>query len=77
MMRTSFEALFLCLRGKGVYAIEDTHTMTIWKNKESADRDIYKFVGDIGRRMVGYWPKDAKPDPFVSHLAVWLKYLMI
>ena len=80
MMIISFELLFNleCMKNGGVFVIEDTHTMQMWKGRQGMlyrGNDLYGHLADYQRRMVGYWtgkwPKVHGPmnDTFISHLA--------
>ena len=76
MIIVTFELLFnvACLKNDGVYAVEDTHTMHLWKGRKGMlyrGVDFYGQLADYQRRMVGYWPNVHDPfkDTFISHLA--------
>ncbi len=54
MILTSFEALWLCVKDKGVYAIEDLHALSMYPNsdmycKNNVCKDVYTYMGDLAR----------------------------
>ena len=80
MMLNSLEILFntKCMKDQGVFAIEDTHTMSMWKDGEGMNvdgKDIYGHLGDFQRLMIDYYEppknkiekKDWK-DAFINHI---------
>lgn len=81
MMVISFENLFTCLKDKGVYAIEDLHTMKLFPYSPGMvykEKNIYGHLAGYQERMIGYWTKQGmgpnghwpvyKRDPFITHL---------
>lgn len=68
MMKTSFDALFgpACLYDGGVYVIEDTHTMKLWRNNDCFKgmlvdgKDIFGHAADLMRWQVEYWGTNPK-----------------
>jgi hypothetical protein len=61
MIMTSLNILFFCMNDKGVYAVEDIHTMSVWRDhpqKKSQmlveGKNFYQHIGDIMGRQVEY-----------------------
>jgi hypothetical protein len=81
---TSFEALWLCMKDKGVYAIEDLHALSMYPNSDfycipgsGSDgkpicKDVYQYMVDFARAATtGFTPKlQVRPqDPMAKHAA--------
>ena len=85
LIMTSLEILFLCMRDGGVYAVEDLHSMSMWREHPTKKKlmfvdgkNFYQHLGDIMGRMVEYmrnyrfrYPNAflAQTDKFISHLS--------
>lgn len=61
------------MHDNGVYAIEDLHTMAMWRGdpiRAVVDgKDVYGFLAEWSRGMVGYFHPNEKIDPFVAHMS--------
>lgn len=62
MIITTFEALWPCMNDGGVYAIEDLHTMWLWKSgwKNVTQmivngQDVYDYFGSLGREATSHF----------------------
>lgn len=80
MMLTSLRTLWPCLAPGGVYAIEDTLTMSSWRGQGGMlveGMDLFGHIADLTRRQVAYYAPEivgkpmqfTAPDEFAQHLA--------
>jgi hypothetical protein len=57
MIRVSLEILWHCMKHDGVYVIEDTHSMSMWKTPDMLidGQDFFGYLGDLSRDMIIYF----------------------
>ena len=76
---TSLRHLWSCLNDKAVYAIEDLHSMTLFRGVKGMavdGEDFYDVLGDIARNMSSYFTQMPRPlrrsfppsDSFSGHI---------
>lgn len=64
MMMASFNVLWLCMKDKGIYVIEDLHTMNIPGFSESVNgKDTYDFLANLGRHASSHFTKNGITSP--------------
>jgi len=77
MIVTTLNILWYCMKDKGVYAVEDLHTMRLWRNGKKVmlvdGKDFYGHLADLSSKTISYFDKDSygnysEPNVFSKHI---------